>query len=102
MLMNIQGFHIVRCSRLDTTLYDKVCQSLTAGGQFFLWVLRFPLSIKLTATYITDIFLKVALNTIILTPKTRCSRHIKLQYSFRLNKFNQMKIEHFHFGNKLP
>jgi hypothetical protein len=32
-----------------TTLYDKVCQYLRQVGGF-LWVLRFPPSIKLTAT----------------------------------------------------
>jgi hypothetical protein len=33
----------------------------------FLQVLQFPLQIKLTATYLTEILLKVALNTITLT-----------------------------------
>ena len=33
----------------------------------FLQVLLFPLQIKLTATYVTEIFLKVALNTITIT-----------------------------------
>ena len=33
----------------------------------FLQVLQFPLQIKLTATYLTEMLLKVALNTITLT-----------------------------------
>jgi hypothetical protein len=47
---------------LDSTLCDKVCQWLTAGWWFF------PISITNTADRhdITEILLKVALNTITL------------------------------------
>ena len=50
---------------LNTTLCDTVCQWLAAGGRF----LRFPPPIKLTGHRhnITEILLKVALNTITLT-----------------------------------
>ena len=40
---------------------------MTSRG--FLWVLRFPLPIKLTATDIFEVLLKVALSTITLTLK---------------------------------
>jgi len=51
----------------DTILCDKVCQLFAVGLWFFsLLVLWFPPPIKLTS--ITEILLKVALNTITLTP----------------------------------
>jgi hypothetical protein len=57
--------HQPRRGVLDTTLRDKVCQSLSAGG-WFLKVLRFPPPIKIDRHDITELLLKVALNTIIL------------------------------------
>ena len=48
---------------LDTTLCDKVDSDLWQVSEFVL-VLRFPPPIKLTANDITEILLKVALNTI--------------------------------------
>jgi hypothetical protein len=53
-LYNIQHYVIEFVSDLQ-----QVCR--------FLQVLQFPLQIKLTATYLTEILLKVALNTITLT-----------------------------------
>ena len=50
---------LLRCV-LDTTLCEKVYQWLAAGLDF----LRFPPPIKLTCHNITEILLKVAINTI--------------------------------------
>ena len=60
---------MARCSH--TTLCDKVCQWL-ATGRWFSPVIRFPPSIKLTVT-ITEILLKVSLNTINQTKPFKCS-----------------------------
>ena len=66
----ISAYHHWRCefhSRtwrgvLDTTLCDKVCQWL-ATGKWFSRVLRFPQQIRIVRHDITEILLKVALNT---------------------------------------
>jgi hypothetical protein len=51
-------------STLDTTLYDKVCQRLAAGRWFYMGT---SVSTKKTDRHdITEILLKVALNTITL------------------------------------
>jgi hypothetical protein len=52
---------------LDTALYDKVCQQLATGWWFSLGT---PVSStnKTDRHYIAEILLKVALNTITLTP----------------------------------
>ena len=51
-------------STLDTTLYDKVCQRLAAGQWFYMGT---SVSTKKTDRHdITEILLKVALNTITL------------------------------------
>jgi len=56
----------LRWGVLDTTLCDKVCQRLPAGGWFFLGT---PVSSnnKSDGHNVTEILLKVALNTITLT-----------------------------------
>ena len=51
---------------LDKTLCDKVCQWIATG---FLWVLRFSFTNKTGRHDITEILLKVALNTINLKKK---------------------------------
>jgi hypothetical protein len=55
---------------LDTTLCDKVCQWLEASRWFYPGT---PVSStnKTDRHYITEILLKVALNTITLTPEMR-------------------------------
>jgi len=55
----------LRRGALDTALHDKVCQSLAAGQRFS------PVSCtnKTDRQDITEILLKVALNTIILTDR---------------------------------
>ena len=55
----------------------------------FLWVLRFSLPIKLTATIITEILLKVASNTVILT-LSPCNvySYVKTAHGFLVNKSN--------------
>ena len=51
-------------STLDTTLYDKVCQRLAAGRWFYMGT---SVSTKKTDRHdITEILLKVALNTVTL------------------------------------
>jgi hypothetical protein len=61
---------MLRWGVLDTTLCNKVCQRLEAGCGF-LRVFRFPPPIKLTATIITEILLRVALKL-----KTEALLHI--------------------------
>ena len=52
----------------DTTLYDKVCQ-LRAAGQWFSWGTLVSSTNKTDRHDITEILLKVALNTITITPE---------------------------------
>jgi hypothetical protein len=60
---------LLRQGVLDTTLCDKVFKYNLQQVSSFLWVLRLPPPIKLTATtYVTEILLKVVLITITLTP----------------------------------
>jgi hypothetical protein len=50
-------------STLDTTLYEKVCQRLAAGRWFYMGT-SVPSTKKTDRHDITEILLKVALNTI--------------------------------------
>ena len=52
----------------DTTLYDKVCQ-LLAAGRWFSWGTLVSSTNKTDHHDITEILLKVALNTITITPE---------------------------------
>ena len=74
---------------LDTTLYDKFVSDLRQVGGF-LGVLRFPPSIKLTATIITEILLKAALPTINQT--NRRQQKIKVQESYSSKMPSMLKV----------
>jgi hypothetical protein len=60
----------LRWGVLDTTSYDKVCQWLPVG-LWFSPLLRFPSPIK-TRHDISEILLKVMLNTTTITPNSYC------------------------------
>jgi hypothetical protein len=80
---------LFRWGVLDTTSCEKVCQWL-AAGQWFLQVLWFPPPLKLTGTHdITEILLKVALNTITLTHYIRGIPWVR-HYYYKWNKIDHV------------
>jgi len=70
---------------LDTTLCDKVCQSLEAGLWVFLGTAVFSTN-KTDRHDITEILLKVALNTIILTLSYSVKYIVSILTHIRTNK----------------
>jgi len=59
---------------LDTTLCDKICQSLAAGRRFLSTGTPVSSTIKTDCHHITEILLKVALNAITLTLTPKCGK----------------------------
>ena len=66
---NVVSSNPLRQGVLDTTYSDKVCQRLATGQWFFPGTLVSSTN-KTDCHNITEILLKVALNTIILTPSS--------------------------------